>query len=126
VLTFEISRFKYRKGKDESSHGHSVPLSRPASFNREKQEGKRPPSRVTSFKNSIDDFNPFKVILLLLNSQAAMPLLRPVLMGVHAFRVRSLTMQNKLPPEHYITEWYHYAAAGPPICRMQEPGGGFG
>jgi hypothetical protein len=24
VLTFEISRFKYRKGKDESSHGHSV------------------------------------------------------------------------------------------------------
>jgi hypothetical protein len=42
----------------------------------------RPPSRVTSFKNNIDDFNPFKVILLLLNSQAAMPLLRPVLMGV--------------------------------------------
>lgn len=55
-------RFKYRKGKDESSHGHSVPLSRPASFNREKQEGKRPPSRVTSFKNSIDDFNPFKLL----------------------------------------------------------------
>lgn len=82
VLTFEISRFKYWKGKDESSHGHNVPLLRPASFNREKQEGKRPSSRVTSFKNNIDDFNPFKVILLLLNSQAAMPLLRPVLMGV--------------------------------------------
>jgi len=63
VLTFEIYRFKYRKGKGESSHGNSAPLSRPASFNREKQEGKRPPSRVTSFKNSIDEFNPFKVIL---------------------------------------------------------------
>ncbi|KAJ1271585.1 hypothetical protein BS78_06G138600 [Paspalum vaginatum] len=57
-------RFNYRKGKDESSHGHGAPapLSRPASFNREKQEGKRPPSRVTSFKNSIDEFNPFKLL----------------------------------------------------------------
>jgi hypothetical protein len=61
VLTFEVSRFKYRKAEDESSHG--APLSRPASFNKEKQEGKKPPSRVTSFKNSIDEFNPFKVIL---------------------------------------------------------------
>jgi hypothetical protein len=63
VLTFQISRFKYRKSKDESSHGHNVPISRPSSFNKEKQEGKRPPSRVTSFKNSIDEFNPFKVIV---------------------------------------------------------------
>ncbi|KAK8449034.1 hypothetical protein SEVIR_7G150900v4 [Setaria viridis] len=55
-------RFKYRKSKDESSHGHSVPISRPSSFNKEKQEGKRPPSRVTSFKNSIDEFNPFKLL----------------------------------------------------------------
>ncbi|EES11014.1 hypothetical protein BDA96_06G138500 [Sorghum bicolor] len=55
-------RFKYRKGKGESSHGHSAPLSRPASFDREKQEGKKPPSRVTSFKNSIDEFNPFKLL----------------------------------------------------------------
>lgn len=57
-------RFRYRKVKDESSHGHGAPapLSRPASFNREKQEGKRPPSRVTSFKNSIDEFNPFKLL----------------------------------------------------------------
>ncbi|KAK3142257.1 hypothetical protein QOZ80_4BG0344270 [Eleusine coracana subsp. coracana] len=53
-------RFKYRKAKDESSHGG--PLSRPASFNKEKQEGKKPPSRVTSFKNSIDEFNPFKLL----------------------------------------------------------------
>jgi len=56
-------RFKYRKSKDESSHGHNAPISRPSSFNKEKQEGKRPPSRVTSFKNSIDEFNPFKVIV---------------------------------------------------------------
>ncbi|GJN02542.1 hypothetical protein PR202_ga19904 [Eleusine coracana subsp. coracana] len=53
-------RFKYRKAKDEFSHGG--PLSRPASFNKEKQEGKKPPSRVTSFKNSIDEFNPFKLL----------------------------------------------------------------
>lgn len=53
-------RFEYRKTKGESSHGAS--LSRPASFNKEKQEGKRPPSRVTSFKNSIDEFNPFKLL----------------------------------------------------------------
>ncbi|RLM66157.1 putative membrane protein [Panicum miliaceum] len=55
-------RFKYRKRKDESSNGHNVPISRPSSFNKEKQEGKRPPSRVTSFKNSIDEFNPFKLL----------------------------------------------------------------
>ncbi|CAN6249118.1 unnamed protein product [Urochloa humidicola] len=55
-------RFKYRKSNDGSSHGHSVPISRPSSFNKEKQEGKRPPSRVTSFKNSIDEFNPFKLL----------------------------------------------------------------
>ncbi|PUZ47699.1 hypothetical protein GQ55_7G187500 [Panicum hallii var. hallii] len=55
-------RFKYRKSKDESSHGHNVPISRPSSFNKEKQEGRRPPSRVTSFKNSIDEFNPFKLL----------------------------------------------------------------
>ncbi|CAN6239903.1 unnamed protein product [Urochloa humidicola] len=52
-------RFKYRKSKDGSSHGH---ISRPSSFNKDKQEGKRPPSRVTSFKNSIDEFNPFKLL----------------------------------------------------------------
>ncbi|KAL6838902.1 hypothetical protein ACP4OV_031338 [Aristida adscensionis] len=53
-------RFKYQRSKDESSHG--APLSRPSSFNKEKQEGKKPPSRVTSFKNSIDEFNPFKLL----------------------------------------------------------------
>ncbi|XP_006652429.1 uncharacterized membrane protein At3g27390-like isoform X2 [Oryza brachyantha] len=52
-------RLKYRK-KEDSSHGSS--LSRPASFNKEKQEVKKPPARVTSFKNSIDDFNPFKLL----------------------------------------------------------------
>jgi hypothetical protein len=61
VLMFEVCRFKYRKTKDDSSHG--APLSRPTSFNKEKQEGKKPPSRVTSFKNSTDEFNPFKVIV---------------------------------------------------------------
>ncbi|CAL5016282.1 unnamed protein product [Urochloa decumbens] len=55
-------RFKYRKSEDGSSHGHSGLISRPSSFNKEKQEGKRPPSRVTSFKNSIDEFNPFKLL----------------------------------------------------------------
>ncbi|XP_062184509.1 uncharacterized membrane protein At3g27390-like isoform X2 [Phragmites australis] len=53
-------RFKYRGSKDDSSHGGN--LSRPASFNKEKQEGKKPPSRVTSFKNSIDEFNPFNLL----------------------------------------------------------------
>ncbi|KAL6650922.1 hypothetical protein ACP70R_009847 [Stipagrostis hirtigluma subsp. patula] len=53
-------RFKYRRSKDESSHG--APLSRPSSFNKDNQEGKKPPSRVTSFKNSIDEFNPFKLL----------------------------------------------------------------
>ncbi|XP_062225955.1 uncharacterized membrane protein At3g27390-like isoform X2 [Phragmites australis] len=53
-------RFKYRRNKDESSHG--AVLSRPVSFNKEKQEGKKAPSRVTSFKNSIDEFNPFKLL----------------------------------------------------------------
>nr|CAH67471.1 H0805A05.1 [Oryza sativa] len=52
-------RLKYRK-REDSSHGGS--LSRPTSFNKEKQEGKKPPARVTSFKNSIEDFNPFKLL----------------------------------------------------------------
>nr|CAB3487427.1 unnamed protein product [Digitaria exilis] len=55
-------RYKYRKSKDDSSHGQSATISRPSSFNKDKQEGKRPPSRVTSFKNSIDEFNPFKLL----------------------------------------------------------------
>jgi hypothetical protein len=59
LLTFELSRLKYRK-KEGSSHGGH--LSKPASFDKEKQEGKKPLTRVTSFKNSIDEFNPFKVI----------------------------------------------------------------
>nr|CAB3484905.1 unnamed protein product [Digitaria exilis] len=55
-------RYKYRKSKDDSSRGQSATISRPSSFNKDKQEGKRPPSRVTSFKNSIDEFNPFKLL----------------------------------------------------------------
>ena len=53
---------KYRKNED-SSHGGN--LSKPASFDKEKHEGKKPLTRVTSFKNSMDEFNPFKVIFLL-------------------------------------------------------------
>ncbi|KAG8065019.1 hypothetical protein GUJ93_ZPchr0004g39625 [Zizania palustris] len=52
-------RFKYREN-EASSHGGN--LSRPTSFNKEKQDGKKPPARVTSFKNSIDEFNPFKLL----------------------------------------------------------------
>jgi hypothetical protein len=59
VLTFELSRLKYRKNEGSSHGGH---LSKPASFDKEKQEGNKPLARVTSFKNSMDEFNPFKVI----------------------------------------------------------------
>ncbi|KQJ83214.1 uncharacterized membrane protein At3g27390 [Brachypodium distachyon] len=52
-------RFKYRKNEGSSHGGH---LSKPASFDKEKQEGKKPISRVTSFKNSMDEFNPFKML----------------------------------------------------------------
>ena len=61
VLKSELSRLKYRKNED-SSHGGN--LSKPASFDKEKHEGKKPLTRVTSFKNSMDEFNPFKVIFL--------------------------------------------------------------
>uniref|UniRef100_A0A0D9ZMA6 Uncharacterized protein n=1 Tax=Oryza glumipatula TaxID=40148 RepID=A0A0D9ZMA6_9ORYZ len=50
----------FPRKREDSSHGGS--LSRPTSFNKEKQEGKKPPARVTSFKNSIEDFNPFKLL----------------------------------------------------------------
>lgn len=53
-----MTRFKYRKD-EASSHGGS--LSRPASFNK-KHDGKKVPQRVTSFKSSFEEFNPFKVI----------------------------------------------------------------
>ena len=61
VLTFELSRLKYRKQKNEDS-SHGGQLSKPGSFDKENQEGKKPLNRVTSFKNSMDEFNPFKVI----------------------------------------------------------------
>ncbi|KAL6634054.1 hypothetical protein ACP70R_026725 [Stipagrostis hirtigluma subsp. patula] len=51
-------RFKYRKD-EASSHGDS--LSRPSSF-KEKPDGKKAPQRVTSFKSSFDEFNPFKLL----------------------------------------------------------------
>ncbi|KAL6899661.1 hypothetical protein ACP4OV_006319 [Aristida adscensionis] len=51
-------RFKYQKD-EASSHGGS--LSRPVSF-KEKPDGKRAPQRVTSFKSSFDEFNPFKLL----------------------------------------------------------------
>lgn len=51
-------RFKYRKN-EASTEGGS--LSRPASF-KDKQDGKKAPSRVTSFKGSFDEFNPFKLL----------------------------------------------------------------
>ena len=53
-----MTRFKYRKD-EASSHGGS--LSRPAS-SKDKHDGKKAPQRVTSFKSSFDEFNPFKVI----------------------------------------------------------------
>lgn len=52
-------RFKYRKNEGSSCGDRQ---SRPASFNKEDQEAKKPPSRATSFKNSIDEFNPFKLL----------------------------------------------------------------
>lgn len=61
VLTFELSRLKYRKLENEDS-SHGGHLSKPSSFDKENQEGKKPLARVTSFKNSMDEFNPFKVI----------------------------------------------------------------
>ncbi|PWZ20393.1 hypothetical protein Zm00014a_039990 [Zea mays] len=51
-------RFKYRTN-EASSHGGS--LSRPASF-KDKHDGKKAPQRVTSFKSSFDEFNPFKLL----------------------------------------------------------------
>ncbi|KAM3242012.1 hypothetical protein ACQJBY_054617 [Aegilops geniculata] len=53
-------RFVYRKNQAsvESVRG---PLSRPASF-RDKQDGKKAPARITSFKSSFDEFNPFKLL----------------------------------------------------------------
>lgn len=65
-----------------SLHTDTVSIIQTSLIQQGEARRERPLSRVTSFKNNIDDFNPFKVILLLLNSQAAMPLLRPVLMGV--------------------------------------------
>nr|CAB3447135.1 unnamed protein product [Digitaria exilis] len=52
-------RFKYRKD-EASSHGGS--LSRHTSF-KGKHDGKKAPQRVTSFKSSFDEYNPFKALL---------------------------------------------------------------
>ncbi|XP_008796032.2 uncharacterized membrane protein At3g27390-like [Phoenix dactylifera] len=41
---------------------HASSFSRPTSSRREKQEGKSPPSRATSFKNSIRELKPFKLL----------------------------------------------------------------
>ncbi|RLM80671.1 putative membrane protein [Panicum miliaceum] len=54
-------RFKYRK--DEAS-SHSGSLSRPTSF-KDNHDVKKVPQRVTSFKSSFDEFNPFKLLDLL-------------------------------------------------------------
>uniref|UniRef100_A0A453C8T1 Steroid nuclear receptor ligand-binding n=1 Tax=Aegilops tauschii subsp. strangulata TaxID=200361 RepID=A0A453C8T1_AEGTS len=54
-------RLKYRKQKNEDS-SHGGQLSKPGSFDKENQEGKKPLNRVTSFKNSMDEFNPFKML----------------------------------------------------------------
>ncbi|CAN6273344.1 unnamed protein product [Urochloa humidicola] len=54
-------RFKYRKD-EASSHGGS--LSRPTSF-KDRHDVKKAPQRVTSFKSSFDEFNPFKLLDLL-------------------------------------------------------------
>lgn len=51
-------RFKYRKNEASLQSGS---LSRPASF-KDKNDGKKAPSRVTSFKSSFDEFNPFKLL----------------------------------------------------------------
>jgi hypothetical protein len=51
-------RFPYQKNQASTESG---PLSRPASF-KDKQDGKKAPIRVTSFKSSFEEFNPFKVL----------------------------------------------------------------
>ncbi|XP_040377207.1 uncharacterized membrane protein At3g27390 isoform X2 [Oryza brachyantha] len=51
-------RFKYRKNEASTESGS---LSRPVSF-KDKQDGKKAPSRVTSFKGSFEEFNPFKLL----------------------------------------------------------------
>ncbi|VAI58118.1 unnamed protein product [Triticum turgidum subsp. durum] len=53
-------RFVYRKNQASMESGRG-PLSRPASF-RDKQDGKKAPARITSFKSSFDEFNPFKLL----------------------------------------------------------------
>ena len=53
-------RFVYRKNQASVESGRG-PLSRPASF-RDKQDGKKAPARITSFKSSFDEFNPFKLL----------------------------------------------------------------
>lgn len=57
-ISLSMARFKYRKD-EASSHGGS--LSRPISL-KDKHDGKKAPQRVTSFKSSFDEYNPFKVI----------------------------------------------------------------
>jgi hypothetical protein len=52
-----VPRYHYRKNQASAESG---PLSRPASF-KDKQDGKKAPIRVTSFKSSFEEFNPFKV-----------------------------------------------------------------
>jgi hypothetical protein len=51
-------RFHYRKNQASAESGL---LSRPASF-RDKKDGKKDPIRVTSFRGSLEEFNPFKVL----------------------------------------------------------------
>ncbi|XP_062219534.1 uncharacterized membrane protein At3g27390-like isoform X2 [Phragmites australis] len=51
-------RFKYRKDEASSRNGS---LSRPTSF-KDKHDVKKAPQRVTSFKSSFDEFNPFKLL----------------------------------------------------------------
>lgn len=58
-ISLSMARFKYRKD-EASSHGGS--LSRHTSF-KGKHDGKKAPQRVTSFKSSFDEYNPFKVIV---------------------------------------------------------------
>ena len=57
-ISLSMTRFKYRKD-EASSHGGS--LSRPTSF-KDNQDVKKASQRVTSFKSSFDELNPFKVI----------------------------------------------------------------
>lgn len=51
-------RFAYRKNEVSTQSG---PLSRPASF-KDRQDEKKAPARMTSFKSSFDEFNPFKML----------------------------------------------------------------